>query len=77
MYSLATMVQLLLIGPNKISLTDIIEGLMSASILLKLKYCPLLLLILYLTSTIINLIEGLIIGGVSNKFSKNLEDDIL
>lgn len=67
-----------IIGPNKIrDLTDIIaEGLMSSIDFTQVKNIALLLLILYLTSTIINLIEGLIMAGVSNKFSKNLRDDI-
>lgn len=67
-----------IIGPNKIrDLTDIItEGLMSSINFTQVKNIYFLLLILYLTSTVINLIQGLIMAGVSNKFSKNLRDDI-
>ncbi|NLL01527.1 MAG: ABC transporter ATP-binding protein [Mollicutes bacterium] len=67
-----------IIGPNKIrDLTDIItEGLMSTIDFIQVKNISFLLLILYLISTVINLIEGLMMAGVSNKFSKNLRDDI-
>lgn len=67
-----------IIGPNKISdLTDVItKGLVTSIDFVEVKNISIFLLTIYLVSSIINLIEVLVMANVSNKFSKNLRNDI-
>ena len=67
-----------IIGPNKIKdLTNvIIDGIMTGIDFKEIKSIGIFLLAMYLTSSVINLIQGVIMTGTSNKFAKGLRSDI-
>ena len=67
-----------IIGPNKIrDLTDVITQGLAAKINFKeVKLISIFLLVLYLLSSVISFVVGIIMATISNKFSKKLRNDI-
>ncbi len=67
-----------IVAPNKISeLTDLITvGLKGNIDFVNVKKLSTILIIIYLISSLINLVQNIIMVNVSNKFSRNLREDI-